>query len=139
MDAPAIVVALDAVRDDINLIWAAMGRGPDNLSRKLCAIDPSATWQTPPTHWMMQDMSAQQSDVDVWSAMAENNDLPPLPEGTVWGENGIIDASTAQAAISSGNMFVFPAYGLATDTDRDNWRDGVLAGMGLQFVPDEPI
>ena len=137
MNAPSIVICTAAVRDDINLIWEAMGRGPNNISRKLCAIDPEATWETPATHYMMQDMTATDADEANWKAMAENNDLPPI-EG-VWGENGVISASNAQAAISGGNMQVYSAAGLVTPQIRDDWRDGVLLGAGLQFVPEEPV
>lgn len=137
MATPCIVICTAAVRDDVRLIWEAMGEGPSAFNRGLCAIDPLATDQTPATHYIIQDMGAQQEDVTIWAAMAENNDLPPI-SGT-WGEDDIISSQDAQAAIANGNLFVFPAYGLASDQDRDNWRDGVLAGMGLQFVPDAPL
>lgn len=137
---PAICICTAAARDDINLVWEAMGRGPNNISRKLCAIDPNATWETPATHYMMQDMSATDSDVAEWQALC-NGDLP-LIQGT-WGEDGIISAWDAQVACSDGNLQVFSAAGLddsgvngATPTE---WRDGVFIGVGLMFVPDAPI
>ena len=136
MEAPTIVIVTAASQPDINDIWEAMGMGPGTVSVPLCAIDPGATWETPATHYLMMDMGAQQADVNVWSAMAQSNDLPPLPNGTVWGENGVISAADAQAAISAGNMFVFPAYGLETAQDRLNWRNGALEGLGLQLIPD---
>lgn len=137
-NAPCIVIATEANRTNVNLIWEAMGRGPDSLSRKLCAIDPGATYETPATHYLMQDMSATDADVALWAAMAgAGRDLPPIA-GT-WGELGIISAQDAQAAIGPGNIFAFPAYGLETEQDELNWRDGVLSGMGLQFVPDAPV
>lgn len=37
-------------------------------------------------------------------------------------------------------LLVFPAYGIGNNiTLRDQWRDGTIAGAGLQFVPDEPL
>lgn len=137
MQAPTICICTAAARTNINLIWEAMGRGPGTFSRKLCAVDPNATYEEPATHYLMQDMSATDENVAIWSAMAENNDLPPIT-GT-WGEDGVISSQDAQAAISSGNLFVFPAYGLDGEQSELDWRNGVLAGMGLQFVPDEPI
>lgn len=133
---PAIVICTAAVRANVNLVWEAMGRGPNNLSRKLCSIDPEATYETPATHYLMQDMGATDSDVAIWQGLCENN-LPPI-EGT-WGEDGIIEAGDAQAACGGGNMQVYSAAGIVTPQQRDEWRDGVLLGAGLQFVPDEPI
>ena len=133
---PAIVICTAAARDNVNLVWEAMGRGPNNISRKMCAIDPQATHATPATHYMMQDMSAVTEDVAVWQAMT-NGDLPQI-DGT-WGEDGIIAAGDAQAACGGGNMQVYSAAGLETSQQATDWRDGVFLGVGLQFVPDEPI
>ncbi len=135
MLAPTICICTAAAKTDLNRVWDAMGQGPNTFSVALCADDPGATWETPPTHYLMQDMGAQQTDVDIWTAMAQNNDLPPI--SGVWGEDGVITAAEAQTAISSGNLFVFPAYGLQTYQDRDNWKAGVLSGTSLIFVPDE--
>jgi hypothetical protein len=137
MNSPCIIICLASVRNDINAILAAMGRGPDSLTRKLCAKSPSATWQTAATHYFSQDMNATDEDEAIYKAMAENNDLPPI--SGVWGVGGVISAAAAQAAISSGNMQVYSAAGLTSSTLRDQWRDGVLLGASLQFVPDEPI
>jgi hypothetical protein len=133
---PTIVICTAATRDDINLVWEAMGRGPNNISRKMCAIDPLATFETPPTHYMMQDMSATDTDVIIWQGLC-SGDLPPI--SGVWGEEGIIEAATAQAACSGGNMQVYSAAGLETSQQATEWRDGTFLGVGLQFVPDEPI
>lgn len=137
---PAICICTVAACDDINRVWEAMSRGPGTFTRKLCAIDANATWQTPATHYLMQDMSATDSDVAEWQALC-SGDLPPIT-GT-WGEDGIISAEDAQAACDGGNLQVFSAAGL--DDSGDNgatptqWRDGVLLGAGLMFVPDAPI
>lgn len=139
MNLPTICIVTAAARVDLNRVWDAMGRGPATFSIALCEIDPEATWETPATHYGMQDMGAQKSDVDSWLAMASDNDLPSLPAGVVWGENGVISAQDAQAAISPGNLLVFPAGGLANDQERNAWRDGVYLGLDLQLVPYEPI
>lgn len=133
---PCIVICKAEVVNDLNNIWEAMGRGPNNISRKMCAVDPNATHETPATHYMMQDMSAQDSDVIVWQAMCEG-DLPII-NGT-WGEDGIIEAAAAQAAAGNNNMQIYSAAGLVGGQDATDWRDSIFAGRGLQFVPDEPI
>lgn len=139
MRAPTIVIVTAAAQVPLNRIWEAMGRGPDTFSVRLCADVPEATYESPVTHYLMCDMSAMQNDLVVWAAMAENNDLPPLPNGVIWGENGVISALDAQAAINGGNMFVFPAYGLQTQQDKDNWLAGALAALSLRILPDEPV
>jgi hypothetical protein len=133
---PCIMVAKAAAKTDINLVLEAQGRGPGNLSRKMCSIDPLATFETPATHYMMQDMSATDTLVASWQA-ACNGDLPAI-EGQ-WGQEGVIASLAAQTACSGGNMQVFSAAGLVTGEDATNWRDGTFLGIGLQFVPDMPI
>lgn len=136
-NAPCICICVESAREDLDAIWAAMGRGPVTFERKLCSInEQNPTDQTPPTHRVMQDMSATDELVAQWAAMAQNNDLPSLPADVVWGENGVISAQDAQAAIANGNLFVFPAYGLETEQDELNWQAGAIAGMQLRFVPD---
>lgn len=137
MHTPCIAVCAASARTNINLIWEAMGRGPNNISRPLCAIDPLATYQTPPTHYMMQDMSATDTDTAVWQVMAEDGTLPAI-EGD-WGVGGIISEVDAEAALASGNLQIYIASGIPTPELRDAWRNGVLLGAGLQFLPDEPL
>lgn len=50
-------------------------------------------------------------------------------------------AQDAQAALSPGNLQVYTAGGLdpAVNGADTAWRDGILLGAGLQFVPEEPI
>ena len=38
MSLPAICIVTAAAKDNANLVWAAMGRGPYTFSRKLCAV-----------------------------------------------------------------------------------------------------
>lgn len=137
--APSIVIVTAAAQPAINAIWEAMGKGPDTFSVRLCAKDENATWESPVTGYLMLDMGAQQSDVDVWSAMAQSNDLPPLPAGVVWGENGVISASEAQAALGNESMVVFPAYGITTVEGRTAWIESSLNSRGVQILPDEPF
>ncbi len=129
---PAICVVTDAQKDNANLVWAAMGRGPSTFSRKLCALDPSATPSTPPTHWLMSDAAATESDVAIWQGFA-NGDLPPLASGLAWGEGDIIAAPTALTAINAANLQVYSASGDVSPVEHGN---GILASRDLQFVPD---
>jgi hypothetical protein len=135
MQLPTIIICIDASKDVINAILQAQGRGPDNISVPLCAIDPEATWETPPTHWYMQDMSATDNLVASWQEYS-NGTLPEIV-GT-WGE-GIISEQDALAAVATpGSMLVFTATGFESTTDRDAWRDNSYGSQGLQRVPDRP-
>ena len=133
MILPTIVICVASARADLNRVWDAMGEGPSTFTTGLCADDPASTSETPPTHYIMLNMAASDSDAAIWQAMAQNNDLPPI-SGT-WGQNGVISSEDAQAAIAAGNMLVFSAAGLATEQQREEWLAGVLASQDLQFIP----
>ncbi len=139
MNLPRITIIKESVKDNMNLICEAMGLGTPYFTRKLCAINPLADHTTPPTHYLAQDMSAQDHEAVVWIAMAVEADLPAI-QG-IWGENDIISAQDAQETLTPGNLQVYTAGGLdqSTGAAATAWRDGILLGAGLQFVPDEPI
>lgn len=130
MTLPSICVVTAAAKDDANLVWAAMGRGPNTFTRKLCADEPGVTSETPATHYLMADSSSEESDVHAWQAMA-NGDLPAI--SGIWGEDGVIDAASAQAAVSGTNLQVYSASGDVTPVDHMN---GILASRGLMLVPE---
>lgn len=134
MNLPRIAIVTAAAYTDVNRICQAMGLGTAYFTRKLCAIDENATHETPATHYMVQDMSAQSSEQDMWQGMAQEADLPPI--SGVWGEDGVISAQDAQAALAFGNLKVDTTAG---ENNPTAWRDGILIGRGLMFVPDEPI
>ena len=128
---PIILICGISAKNGINAVLEALGRGPNNISRKLCAIDPEATHETPATHYMMQDMGAQDTDVLLWAGMKAGN----LPDTVAWGEEGIISEQDAIAACAGMNL-----YSAAQDFKLPwEWCADVLASVGLQFVPDEPI
>lgn len=135
MNLPRITIAIASAVVDLNRIGHAMGVGTAYFTgRKLCAIDPNADHETPATHYLSQDMSAKDNEATEWQGMAQEADLPAI-DG-IWGEEGVITALEAQTALAFGNLKVFTAAG---ENDPTAWRDGILAGQGLQFVPDEPI
>jgi hypothetical protein len=140
MNLPRIVIVTAAALTDINRICHAMGLGTGYIGRKLCAEDPQADHTTSATHYLVNDMSAQVDDDPIWQGMANDADLPPI--AGVWGEEGVISAQDAQAALTFGNMQVYTAAGMDLDSNPSaaiEWRNGILTGRGLQFVPDEPI
>lgn len=132
---PFVAVVTDAKKTDWNLIGTAIGWGPETFTRKLCAINPSATHLTPPTHWLCSAAAATDTDVAMLQAMT-NGDLPILPEGTVWGENGVISAADAMAAADGS---VFHVYSAAGDIEPVDHVVAVLAAEGLQYVPDPEV
>ncbi len=100
----------------------------------LCAVATDATWETEPTHYLMSAAGAHDTDVAIWQAMTAGN-LPPLPEGVVWGVNGVISAEDAMAA-SDGS--VFHVYSAAGEIEPVDHAAAVLATEGLKFVPFPP-
>lgn len=139
MNLPRIAVIVAPAVTDMNRICEAMGLGTPYFTRKLCAVDPLADHNTPATHYLASDMSALAEDNPEWQAMATAADLPAI-QG-IWGENGVISAQDAQAVLAPGNLQVYTAAGLdPNNTDGPTeFRNGIFAGLGLQFVPDEPI
>jgi hypothetical protein len=135
MSLGIVCIVTDAQKTNINLVFAARGQGSETFTRKLCAIDPGATDQTPATHWLMSNAAGSQEELNVLTAMTEG-DLPPVPEGVVWGENGIISASGAMAATDGS---VFQVYSAAGDVEPVDHAAAVLASRGLQLVPDAPL
>jgi hypothetical protein len=135
MNLPVVCIVTNAQKTNLNLVFEAMGMGPETFTRKCCAIDPNATDQTPPTHWLMSYVAATDSDVAIYQTMTAGN-LPPLPQGVVWGVNGIISAADAMAA-SDGS--VFHVYSAAGQIEPVDHCAAVLQSEGLQYVPDPPL
>lgn len=130
-----VCIVAAAHKDNINLVFAARGMGPENFTRKVCAIDANATWETTPTHWLMSDANGNETELAILMAMTQG-DLPPVPEGTVWGENGVISAADAMAATDGA---VFHVYAAGGDIEPVDHVAAVLASEGLQYVPDPEI
>lgn len=130
-----VCLVTDAQKANINLVFAARGMGPETFSRKVCAIDPEATYETAPTHWLMSMANGDATELAILQAMA-GGDLPDLPEGVVWGEDGVISAAAAIAATDGAVMQV---YSVAGDVEPLDHIAGIFAGRGLQFVPDPPL
>lgn len=126
---PVVCIVAAAAMVNANLVWAAMGRGPDTFSRRLAAasgIDENST----PTHYLMADSSCSVEDVAAWQGFA-HGDLPQI-DG-VWGADGVIDAADAQAAVTGSNLQVYSASGDVVPLDHAN---AILASRGLAFIPD---
>ena len=130
-----VCIVTDAQRVNLNRVFEARGHGATTFARKLCAVDPQATFETPATHWIMSDAGGSQDELNILTAMTQG-DLPPVPEGVVWGEGGVISAADAMTA-SAGS--VFQVYSAAGDVEPTAHAAAVLASRSLQFVPDPPI
>lgn len=100
-----IAIASVAAAANINLVLQAIGMGPDALRLRLTS-DQNATWEDDATHLCF---SYQNAPVDLQAVLlaATDGDLPPLPPETVWGEDGVIGAAEAMAAMSQLRMASF--------------------------------
>lgn len=130
-----VCLVTDGQKPNINLVFAARGMGPETFSRKVCAIDPEATYETAPTHWLMSLANGDAAELAILQAMT-GGDLPDLPEGVVWGEDGVISAA---AAIAATDGAVFQVYSCAGDVEPVDHVAAVLSSRSLQYVPDPPL
>lgn len=134
MTVNIIAIGAIAAVENINLVLEAMGRGPGSLSRPATST-PNPTWETAPTHKYMSDQGVTSEFAAILHGFA-NGDLPPLPEGVVWGENGVISAADALAAISAAN-FAFASFNEAFTPGEQ--VQAALDALGLVQVPDPPL
>ncbi len=138
-----VMIVTNAKKNDLNLVFAAMGLGPESITRKLCAVNPNATHETNPTFWASFDATGNTEKWLIQNGMTQG-DLPPLPEGVVWGENGVISAALAMAACNSAQVYscagdVEPVdFILGVPDGNGNRPGGVFFSRGLQYVPDPP-
>ena len=134
---PSIICVEAAWVDPVNAVFAACGKGEGTVSRACVAADnDAATWETPATYYIAQDMSAQSDEVAEWQAMCSGGNLPDISPN-LWGQSGIISSQDAQAALV--HMTVASEAGLGTPQEVENFLAGILLGKGLKFRPDPPL
>lgn len=93
-----IAICPAAYLTDVNAVLEAMGRGPGNIEKK-ATTSPNPAWNDAATHYYMSDQGVTEAfQADLLAATS--GDLPPVPEGTVWGEDGVISAADAMAAMA---------------------------------------
>lgn len=126
-----IAIGSAAFKDDINAVLEAHGRGPGSLSRK-ATTEPGPTWDATPTHFYMSDQGVTEDFVMILHGFAEGV-LPPLPPGTVWGEEGVIGEAEAIEAIDGANFKVFTSSG---DVSPPAQVAAALGAEGLHAIPD---
>lgn len=125
-----IGIATAAAVTNVNLVLEAMGRGPGNISRKATTVANPA-WDATPTHYFMSDQGVTPEFQAQLLGFA-NGDLPPLPEGVVWGEEGVISAQDALAAIASPNFSFASFSGAFTPGEQ---VQASLDALGLHVIP----
>lgn len=131
MILPVILTVEAAHLDDVNRVFAALGKGEGYISVACVGRDDAtATHETPATHYFAQDMGAKDSDVAIWQAMCGGM----LPGGVIWGQNGVITSLDAQTALA--HMTVASEAGLDTPQKAENFLAGVLVGKNLKKRPE---
>lgn len=133
MSLNVIAIGAIAYTENINKVLEAYGRGPDSLSRKLTTVANPA-WTESPTHLFMSDQGVTEEFVNVLLGFP-NGDLPPLPNGLVWGVNGVIAAADALAAIDGANFKVFVSSGDVTPAAQ---IAAAINAEGLYVIPFNP-
>jgi len=130
MTINVIGIATAAAVTNVNLVLQAMGRGPGNISRKATTVANPA-WDATPTHYFMSDQGVT-AEFQAQLLGFANGDLPPLPEGVVWGEEGVISAQDALAAIASPNFSFASFSGAFTPGEQ---VQAALDALGLHVIP----
>lgn len=136
---PCAIIVTDAAKADAEAVMTAYRGQMVEFGRAVIAADTvDPTPSTPATHWLLFDASTSYENVSVYQAFADG-DLPPLadPEAA-WGENGLIGAAAALAAVSGTAMQVYSVSGDVEPTEfveGQNGQGGILAGRGLMYRP----
>lgn len=130
---PTIVLVKAAAVTNVNLILEAMGSyPPNNIASPFGPGDElnPPDYLEPPTYFgMMEPMTLAQENT--FKAMAHEQDLPALPPGVVWGEDGVISALDAVEALSDENVLVFSAAGIITGPTQNAFVTKTLEILGL--------
>lgn len=129
-----IAIGAAAHVTDINAVLEAMGRGPDSLSRKL-TTEPDPEWTETATHYFMSDQGVTEEFVTILLGFP-NADLPPLPNGTSWGVDGVISAEDAIEAIDGSHFKVFVSSGDVTPQAQVSAAVGAEWLYVIPFNPD---
>ena len=130
---PTALIVTDAAKAHAETVLSLYRAAPIEFGRKVIPVDTvDPTPASPPTHWMLFDASSDSDHVTVYHGFAAG-DLPPLPDGVVWGVDGVISAGDAMAAISGVNLQVYSVSGEVVPGD---FAAGVLASRGLMLVPE---
>lgn len=117
-----IYVVTAAKRSDANLVFSAMGRGPNNFGVPL-----SANGADPASHYYGHDATMDAATANTVSAMPDNGGTLPEIAGT-WGEDGLPSEANAQAACAAMQISV------ATNIEGADHRDAVLEALELQEI-----
>lgn len=136
---PCAIIVTNAAKAGAEAVMTAYRGQNVEFGRAVIAsdtVDPSPS--STPTHWLIFDASTSYEDVSVYQAFADG-DLPPLSDPTAaWGEDGLIGAAAAMAAVNAANMQVYAASGDVEPTEfieGQQGEGGILRGRGLMYRP----
>lgn len=123
-----------AKRDDANLVFAAMNRGPNTFSQPC-----SATGNPPFTHYYCSDGSATEELANIFGALADNNGTLPTIDGE-WGSEYTYNGLTytlPSAGLAKAACAVIETTKGSVNVNAIEQRDGILNGKGLQkYIPE---
>jgi len=124
-----IVEAAHAVK--LGIVAAQMGYPQAfDEGRRCCAIDPGATPETPPTHYLCDDATMSSENEQRFRLMAAGEYLPQV----VWADIPEITETSANAAAAALTVLSAAGAGVGSAQITD-----LMASVGLQFVPDIEI
>ena len=114
-----------------------MGQGPDVFlqARLLCAIDPSATSATPPTHRLINDAGMPVAIEDMARKMAAGEAMPQVNWSQFVAQSGA-QITESEAIAAAGSITVISTAGAMAGSAS---VAELIAVYGLQFVPEVSI
>lgn len=121
----------------MDALFEILGQGPESFSgaaRLVAVADPDG----PVTHHGTNTSGLGPVGEQHVRALMVENQLPPLPEGEAWGENGIVSAAAVQAAGAALTLDTATAPSFA-DVNLNEWGLTCLAKYGLQTEPPADI
>jgi len=129
-----LAICTAAARTNLNLVFAAMGLGPDNISRRL-TDDPTPTVSSEVTHYAMYNAAALATDAQTYDqaklGFPPNETVEGFP--IFWGQNGVISEPDAVAAFQSMQFWLN-----SSDMEPSVFaEEAIMPTLGLSYVPDE--
>jgi hypothetical protein len=142
MPSTALIICRVAECAGMNQVLGAMGQGYGGLEQGLGISLAATSDNTVETHRMMNHAQASDSLGVHLTAMASNQDLPPISPN-LWGVSNTISAEDAQTAMLGLSVFIFAGAMEGLDPTEqaaqlNAWRALCLAGMDLTHMPPPP-
>jgi hypothetical protein len=113
-----------AHKDNANAyLYIVHGLGPDNFGKQ---AKPAAQVPDTASHWYGNDASMSEEDAQTIADLCGPGNLPDLPEGFAWGEDGLPSQGNATAALAAMKL------GRGSNMDPEEYLDDLFRGNSIR-------